>query len=602
MLPPDAPEPGPWRTDRIPFWKAIYEAFADDQHDTVIVVCGSQMGKTESLFNVVGHRFSDGPYQPALFIGPTEKLVRSISKDRVDKMLRSTPVLWDRTAKGQKYAIYEKWIAGTPLRFGWAGSATELASHPCGLVLVDERDRMASDTGDEGDPVELARARTKNYPFRKIGVTSTPTLEGQSPIVSLWEGGSMHMWAWACHGCDRPFVPRLELLRWPENCLPDDALTEAWVECPHCKHRHRNEDQPRLNAEGRYVRHRRLADKENAERALWGQYVPDANARPTATASFWISGLASPWASFGQVARVLIQAYRSGEAERIQAVVNTWGGELYRVRGEAPEWQEVSARRLEYAPRTVPVGVQRITMGVDVQKNGLFYVVRGWGHNSESWLLEEGMLAGETEYETVWQDLQQTIEAPIGDRRIDRVFVDSGYRPGDAYRRPDHAVYTFSRRVPGVVFPTKGQDTMDGPYRYSNIDYSIGGKVIRNGVRLFLVNTDYWKRWVHGRVRWPADQPGGWHLHAGVTEDYCKQIVSEQLLLKSSGRAVWLRKSRANHYLDCEVLAACAAYSINVHKLPPAPDPEKTSSAPPPTSQAREVPRPGDPWKPRGAW
>lgn len=553
------------------------------------------MGKTESLFNILGHRFTDGPYVPALYIGPTEKNVRSISKDRIDKMLRSTAVLWDRTEKGFRYTTYEKWIAGTPLRFGWAGSATELSSHPCGIVLVDERDRMTNDTGDEGDPVELGRARTKNYQGAKVGVASTPTLEGASPIWSLLDEGTKHFWSWRCLGCLKFFVPRLDILKWPEKCTPDEALELATVDCPYCGAKHNNVDQLTLNNAGRYVRHRKLADHERAEGALWAQYVPDPNPRPMRTASFWMSGLASPWVTFGQVARNYIMALRSGETERIQAVVNTWGGELFRVKGEAPAWEEVSARRMEYPPKTVPGGVQVITLGGDVQKHGIFYVIRGWGFNSESWLLEEGFLAGETEYEGVWNSLLNILDQPIGDRRIDRAFVDSGYRPGDAYRRPDHAVYTFSRRKPGVVFPTKGQDQMDGPFKFSNLDYSFGGVLVKNGVRLYRLNTDYFKRWIHGRIRWPEDQPGGWHLHSATTEDYCKQIVSEQMVLKASGRATWVRKSRSNHYLDCEVNATAAAHTLNVHKLGPSngapPEPKSDEGAsqhrPPPGLQRR---------------
>jgi len=587
VLPPDSPEPGPWRTDRIPFWRAIYAAFADDEHDTVVVVCGSQMGKTESLFNILGHRFTDGPYVPALYVGPTEKNVRSISKDRIDKMLRSTPALWDRTEKGHRYTTYEKWIAGTPLRFGWAGSATELSSHPCGTVLVDERDRMTSDTGDEGDPVELARARTKNYQNSKVGVASTPTLEGASPVWSLFDEGTRQMWAWQCMACSHFFVPRLDLLKWPEGCTPDEAITVATVNCPDCGHAHTSDDQHALNGKGRYIRHRKLQEKEQSDRAVWGQYLPDTDARPMRTASYWISGLASPWVTFGQLARTLIQAYRSAESERIQAVVNTWGGELYRVRGEAPAWEEVGSCRIEYVPRSIPHGVQKITLGADVQKNGIFYVTRGWGFGSESWLLDEGFLPGETEFDAVWGTLLSVITGRLDARPIDRAFIDSGYRPGDAHRRPDHAVYTFSRRLPGMAYPTKGHDLMDQPFRYSLIDYSHGGTVVKSGVRLYHLNTDFFKRWVHGRIRWPEGQPGGWHLHNATTEDYCKQIVSEQMMLKASGRVTWIRKSRNNHFLDCEVNATAAAYSLNVHKLGPMPAATSTPKSDESASQHR---------------
>ena len=596
VLPPESPEPGPWRTDRAPFWRDIYQAFADDQYDTIVVVCGAQMGKTEAIFNILGHRFTDGPYVPAIYVGPTEKQVRSISKDRIDKMLRSTPVLWDRTEKGQRYTVYEKWIAGVRMGFAWAGSATELASHPAGIILVDERDRMESDSGNEGDPVSLARARAKNYQFRKIGVFSTPTVENASPVWALMEEGTMHFWSWHCLGCGQRFVPRLDLLKWPTGSTPDEAYAAATVNCPTCGYAHTSRDQPRLNADGRYTRHRKIREGDPSDRAVFGKYLPDADARPKRTASFWTSGLASPWVAFGELAKVLIEAYRSGEQERIQAEINTGGGELYRMSGDAPAWEEVSGRRIEYPPRSIPWGVQKLSMGADVQKDGIFYVIRGWGYNSESWLIEENFLAGETQHDTVWAQLRSVIDAPIGQLRIERAFIDSGYRPGDVHRRPDHAVYTFCRGMPGVAYPTKGQDSMDQPYRYSNIDYTYGGAVVKNGVRLFHINTDYFKRWIHGRIRWPEGQTGGWHLHHATTEDYCKQIVSEELVLKASGKATWVRKSRNNHFLDCEVNATAAATSINVHRL----QPMQNAVAAPATSQQREPARAQSGYERRG--
>ncbi len=535
----------------------------------IVAVMGSQMSKTESMLNIIGQRMHDGPYMPAIYVGPTEKNARSISRDRFDKMLRSTPVLWERTEKGQRYGTYEKFIAGVRLGFAWAGSATELASHPCGLVFVDERDRMGSDVDGEGDPVALARARTKNYPLGKVFVFSTPTIEGASPIWKLYENGTMDKWAWPCRGCGAYFVPKLELLRWPKKCTPARALTEARVLCPHCEHPHAEVDKVELNAAGVYLPH--VVDAE-------GKHVLAEQRTESPTWSYWISGLASPWASFGKIASVLIEAYRTKEPETIQAEINTWGGEVFAIKGDAPEWAEVAARRAEYAARQVPRGVQLITLGADVQKQGIYYVIRGWGFNLESWLLEAGYLQGETEYDNVWIALGQAVRGVIGDRVVDRAYVDSGYRPGDRFKRPDHAVYTFARRHSGLVFPTKGHDFQDTPTKLSALDITVNGVLVKGGVKLVHLDTDFFKRWIHSRVRWPADEPGGWHLYLTAGEDYCRQIVSEELIIKASGRATWIKKTD-NHYLDAEVNATAAAWSLNAFKLPPYADFEAAQNA-----------------------
>ena len=178
ILPPESPEPGPWRSSRIPFFIPIMDAFSDPRYRQITGVCGSQMGKTEAQFCILGHRFDDGPYVPALFIGATEKMVRSISKDRFQKMVHSSRGLSAKLERGRREGIMEKFFSGVRFGFAWAGSPTELASHPAGLVLVDEIDRFQMDVGAEGDPIMLAMARTKNYSNAKIGLFSTPTVEG----------------------------------------------------------------------------------------------------------------------------------------------------------------------------------------------------------------------------------------------------------------------------------------------------------------------------------------------------------------------------------------------------------------------------------------
>jgi len=572
ILPPGSPEPGPWRTDRVPYTREIYRAFSDPRYSSVIVVMGSQMSKTELILNVIGHRFCDGPYTPALYIGPTEKQVRSMSKDRVMKMIRATPELWDRLAKGQANKIAEKWLAGIRLGFAWAGSATELASHPAGLVLVDERDRMDNDVGGEGDPVELARARGSNYWGFKLGVVSTPTVEGASAIYSLFEEGTMYKWAWQCIHCHEYFVPALAHLKFDD--VPDYGTIRrsAVVACPLCGGTHESKHKRRLNDGGRYIPH---------QLGALGDHIAVDEPRDSTTASFLVSGLCSPWQTFGQRAEQLVKAYRSQDAGRIQAVINTGFGELFKVRGQAPPWESVLEARSALPRGMVPDWAKLVTMGVDVQKRGLYYVVRGWGFNARSHLIEHGYIAGDTEYDDVWLLWRELLERSLdGKPVISLAFVDSGYRPGaDRFRRPEHKVYEVCRRTNGRAFPAKGHDTLERPIRAAKLDVTAGGKIIKGGITLWHIDTDHVKSWIHGQIDIPEGSDRLWTVHADVDEDYCRQMVAEELIVKPSGRRVWIAGRKANHYFDCEVLARAAAMSRAVHALsreepqPPAPKP-----------------------------
>jgi len=515
--------------------------------------------------SLIGHRFHDGPRVPTLFVLPTQKLAGSMSSDRVSRLLRECRGLNEIHAKGKSDSKFEKWLGGVPLRFAWAGSATELAAHPCGLVLIDELDRMGRDVSGEGDPVTLAKARTKNYPAPLVVCTSSPTIEDASPIQQLFDQGSSEIWEWPCPHCREFHRPLTMYLHWPDGATPDQAEAEALYHCPRCGVVIDDADRVAMIHAGRFQVYKRNAD---------GDYVPDTlEVSDHRHRSFWISGFASPWVTFASLAREMCAAYRTREPETIQACLNTYAGELWRVRGDAPDWQEVSQHRGHYSQGERPHGVQVVTVGADVQHDRVYYVVRGWGAQEgpmESWLIEHGELLGRTDLDDVWISFGQLLRRH--DLHVRRAFIDSGYKPGvDFFKRPDHQVYMFARRFQPMAYPSKGYEHRDKPVDSNLIDVNQGGTTIKNGLRLFRIDASYFKQWLYSRLRLEAEGAADlWHLPGDVTEDYMRQVVAEELVTKASGQMVWIaRRSRPNHYLDCEVLATAAAYSLNLYTLHP---------------------------------
>ncbi len=568
-LPPGSPEPGPWRSSRTPFMVPFLAACSDHRYSTIVFACGSQMGKTENILNVIGHRFTDGPFVPALLVFPTEKLARSMSNDRFKKMVQSTDVLYQRLEKGHADKVMEKFFGGIRCGFAYAGSATELSSHPAGMVVIDEIDRM-SDVSGEGDPYLLAKARTKNYTDSKVVVTSTPTISDASRVWMLWESGTMARWSWPCVHCDKYFVPEFSLLKWKEGGTPEECMQSAVVVCPSCGGVHKTKHKNELNKNGRY---------EYCVKKDSGGYKNIGTEPPmNPTASFWASGLASPWQSFEDIVYVIVTALNSKDQGTIQGAINTYLGECYQVRGDAPKWEQVKAHKKDYLDGDPPEDVQLITCGVDVQSDRLYYCVRGYGFKAESWLIEHGSLMGDTAEEGVWGKLHETIKNEYGGRRISRVFVDSGYTPGkdrNRFVRPDNMIYIFCRLNMGLCYPTKGRDMMEKPVKVSKIDVTISGKVIRNGMALWLIDTDYFKRQFYSNVRRSPDGKRGWHIPRNIDEEYCRQVTSEECITKENGKRVWIQTRRDNHFLDCEVLCDAAAMTVGVadlkDKAPPAP-------------------------------
>lgn len=532
------------------------------------MIC-AQSGKTETMLDIVGQHFDQRP-APLLYVGPTRDFIERQFEPRVMALLDEAPALAAKVLRGKKMAKTRKVIAGNPLRLAHAGSSTALKSDPARRALTDEVDELMANVKGQGDPIALIDRRGDTYADFMHGAVSTPSIgvaetvtdektglifwkpqqvaDIQSKIWQLWQAGTMHHWAWRCRHCREFFVPRFDCLKWPKGAPPSEARRSAVVCCPRCGGVHEEADKAALNAEGVFVA---PGQRISAEGVVEGD-PPESR-----TVSFWVSGLASPFVSFGERAEEYLEATRSGDSEKQQAVVNGGFGEIWSPSGgDAPEWLEVlNCRSEEYVLGRVPSWVVFLTAGIDVQANRLVYVVRGWGARQQSALVAFGEIAGETKYEPVWLDLQRFLETPIDGVPIGATFVDAGFRPGKAQAGDPHMVYEFCRRNPRLAFASKGYDRRDMPVSLAKIEVKPSGKKPPYGLDLARVDSDFLKSWVHARIRWPKDQPGGWLLPADISdhagEGYCRQIVAEARARKAGGGHVWVRRSRENHFLDC---------------------------------------------------
>jgi phage terminase large subunit GpA-like protein len=166
------------------------------------------------------------------------------------------------------------------------------------------------------------------------------------------------------------------------------------------------------------------------------------------------------------------------------------------------------------------------------------------------------------------------------------VLIDGGYRPGRIDELPLNRVYDFARQFPRLVRVTKGSSSaMRTPLVTSNIEVTTRkGAPAKTGLKQLRLDTDFFKSWLFERIRRPQDQPGAWHLPHDISEDFCRQVVSEARVRLASGRIKWVRRSRQNHFLDCESMNAAGAHLLNVARIGPT-----TMKAPPPLVDAPET-------------
>ncbi len=104
----------------------------------------------------------------------------------------------------------------------------------------------------------------------------------------------------------------------------------------------------------------------------------------TTTVSYWVSGLCSPFVSFGERAERYVSAVRLGDHKGLQSATNTNFGEVFApAGGDVPEWQEVANHKGSYLRGEVPDGVVILTLVADIQGNRIYWTIRGWGARGE---------------------------------------------------------------------------------------------------------------------------------------------------------------------------------------------------------------------------
>lgn len=572
IMPPSAPIPGPFNPDANPYMRPVAWAFAQPCFSRVTFVMGTQMGKSVTMENIIGHRLDEDP-TPCLYVAPTKPLIDSTVEPKFMAMFRECASLWKKYDQGISTKM-TKWLAGTKFRFAWAGSPTELAADSAGLVMVDEVDRIVNTS--EGDTTEIIEARGDAYADSKIGYTATPTggkvtrradprtglwhwVPGEKRAISskvwqLWQSGTRHEWAVPCPHCGEYFVPWSDLLWWPgkgsaEECTPDEAFKHARLTCPSTGCMIEDKWRPWMNKRGVAV-----APGESVTKA--GAIRGEADTAGFTHYSIWVSGLCSfaVKKSYGFLAKKLLGAQVFGDPARLQAVFNTGFGECYSEAGDAPSWEEVRAQCYGYAAGELLLEPLRIFCTVDVQKNRLVYVIRAWYAALGSMLLEHGELWGETDQDAVWEQLSELIDTDYDGHPINEAGIDIGYR--------DDQVYRFINEHKGRAAALRGRERLDKPFRKEVVEVDRKGKTRKRGDARWAFDSPLAKRWVHSRFGRPDTRPGWWLLHQQVTDDYCKQLVGEEWR-ESEGK---FDQVGENHYLDCEAMQYVMAMRAKLHR------------------------------------
>lgn len=181
---------GRWKN--MPYQIAMQDSYKEPKIKTAVFMTATQIGKTEIIKNIIAYSmvYDTGS---TTFMLPSEAVAKDYSKAQLGPLIRDTKILRDKIPSSRKDGnniLNKSWVGGY-LRLVGSQTADKLSSFPSPRIFIDELDRctrlVRNSAGIvEGSPIDLFLERSKNWSNRFALFTSTPTVEGVSPIENWW--------------------------------------------------------------------------------------------------------------------------------------------------------------------------------------------------------------------------------------------------------------------------------------------------------------------------------------------------------------------------------------------------------------------------------
>lgn len=557
-----AAEPGPYRTARTPYLRAILDDLSPTSPIARVVFkkC-AQVGASESGNCWLGSIVDQAP-GPVMIVQPTVELAKRYSNQRIAPLFDESERLRSRirparTRDSGNTVLLKEFLGGVLVITG-ANSAAGLRSMPVRYLFVDEVDAYPGDIEDEGDPVALARARLRTFSFRaKEFICSTPKLKGMSRISREYEASDRRKYFVPCPLCGAMQVLEFSRLRWQPG-KPESVI----YQCSACE-----------GSFGEHHKTRMLAKGE------WRATAAPAEAGDELRVhGYHISGLYSPsgWLGWAEIVRQWEAAANDADARK--TFINTVLGEEWEEEADAvPDWQRLYERREAWHYGTVPERGLFLTAGADIQLDRIEIDVWAWGRGLESWLIEHIVLNGDPGRPEVWASLTEllsrTWEHATGARlALQRLAIDTGFAT--------QSVYLWTRSQDrATVLPVRGIGTYDrlvpvsGP---TKVEVMENGKRLRRGLNLWTVSVSFFKKefYKHLGLTKPTNEqlaagftfPAGYvHLPDIVSDEWIRQLVAKQQVIIRSRRGFatrteWRQLRPRNEALDCRTYARAAVW------------------------------------------
>lgn len=559
-----------------PYQVAVMNAISNDDIREVDWIKSARVGYTKIILAAMLY-FAEHKHRNQAIWQPTDDDSDDFVKTELEPALRDAEVMRKvfpaYLARHKDNTLKKKKFIDSILHTKGGKAAKNYRRISIDTGFIDEADAFDRDIEKEGDPFTLAKKRTEGATFPKMVVGSTPKIKD----LSLIEDRATLADVLLRYHVPCPHCRSMISLSWGGVDVPhgfkwcnDDPESVSHL-CPQCSCLFSQADYLSVWNDGVWIgdcgtQTKNGVDFFNAS----GEAV-----EPPGHVAFHVWTAYSPQASWSDIVREFLAAAdkaKAGDMSKMKTFVNTTRGEVWQEDVEKTDSDVLSERAEPYPLRTVPKGGLILAAGVDVQSNRFEIVVWAFGRGEEMWPVDYMVIHGNPADESEWDRVDSYLLSEFphecgGSLRIEAAAVDTG-------GHFTHQAYNFCRqRIKRKVFAIKGDSQPGKPIkgRSSAQDVNWRGKVIKRGVKMWLVGTDTAKDLLYGRLKIASPGPGYVHFSKDLPPAFYEQLTAEYRTLtrSKSGEAYrWVcPRGRRNEVLDCSVYALFCAQQLDLHRF-----------------------------------
>lgn len=596
---PEDPIPGPWSNETAPELVEIMDALGPDDPcaEASIIKC-AQSGGSASAENWIGF-LSDLVPAPMLFVQATLTAALAWAAEKFWPMVENTPRLNPErggTIRAQgtpdgngstKGKIRFSRSNGFVLLAG-ANSAASLRQRTVRYAVEDDLDQFPDDLEGQGSPEVMVDQRLKVWKRQGLSKRlkiSTPTIKGASKIGRAYATSDRRRYHLKCPQCGSRFVPEWGDVKWPDG-KPDEAILVA----PCCGLPIEHWQKAAMKLPDSWLSDE--IDGVPTPRVLKEEDYQAARGRMPASVKrgFHLTGIISSFQTWADMAIAFVDAL--GDLNKMKSWANLVHGVEFELKGGTPDYEKLKELREQgwglHQMVQVPFGAMVLTLGIDVQGDGVYVELVAWGPNAECWVLDARFIPGATDVkgEGAWVDLnayaRREVIFPGGKTfGIDQICCDAGYNTeaAEAFcKAHPNRLAVFGRagwslpilgRGENLRYEQQGRKAGQAKKRAEDKAYIVGTYGVKLGWYGYLRNT--LKAAAEEVVGSIVSPRGRVHFNMDLPDTYFEQVTSETVVTETVNgipRRTWKPMAgRPNHWLDCHVYNTAAAEKLMLDTL-----------------------------------